>query len=216
MPVDFAKLVDPAHTAVVTCEMQRGIIGDLAKLDDLAREVAARGVIENAQRLVIAARAHGVRVLHALIEFRADRAGTSINNPMLGRMTKDPDMIRQGSPQADLVPELGPEPVDLISRRVHGLSPVTGTDLDIRLRNLGVRTIVVVGVSINEAVFGLCIEAANLGYSIALPTDAVAGYPRDVVRYSISMMSNLTTVDNVIEAWTHSPDGGSVIMAPRL
>jgi nicotinamidase-related amidase len=205
MPVDFAALIDPAHTAVVTCEMQRGIIGDLATLPELAAEVRDRDVIGKCRELVTAARANGVRVAHALIEFRPDRAGTSINNPLLGRMTKNPDMIRQGAPQADLVPELGPEPVDLVSRRVHGLSPFTGTDLDIRLRNLGVQTIVAVGVSVNEALFGLCLEAANLGYRIALPTDAVAGYPRsyadDVLRYSISMMSNLTTVGDVIATW---------------
>ena len=29
MAFDFGELVSPAHTAVVTCEMQRGIIGDL-------------------------------------------------------------------------------------------------------------------------------------------------------------------------------------------
>jgi hypothetical protein len=63
---------------------------------------------------------------------------------------------------------------------------------------------------VNEAIFGLCLEAANLGYRIALPTDAVAGHPRayarDVLRYSISLMANLTTVDDVLAAWrTASP-----------
>jgi nicotinamidase-related amidase len=92
-----------------------------------------------------------------------------------------------------------------MSVRTHGLSPFTGTDLDPLLRNLGVATIVPIGVSVNEALFGLCIEAANLGYRIALPTDAVAGHPRqyalDVIRHSLALMSNRTTVDEIIAAW---------------
>ena len=132
-------------------------------------------------------------------------SGTAINNPLLGAMTKDPDHMLQGTPAAALLSELGPEASDLVSRRTHGLSPFTGTDLDALLRNMGVTTIVPTGVSVNEALFGLCIEAANLGYCLALPTDAIAGLPRsyaeDVVRYSLSMMCNLTTSEAVLGSW---------------
>ena len=205
MPIDLRELVRPDHTAVVTCEMQRGIIGDHASMADLANEVAVTGMVDRCAALLRSARAAGVRVVHATIELRADRAGTAINNPLMGAMTKRPEHILRGSPAAELIPELGPEPEDLMSVRTHGLSPFTGTDLDPLLRNLGVRTIVPIGVSVNEALFGLCIEAANLGYRIALPTDAVAGHPRsyalDVIRYSFALMSNRTTVDEVVATW---------------
>ena len=205
MPVDLRELVDPAHTAVVTCEMQRGIIGDLAELRELADEVDALGITARCASLLDAARARPVQVVHALIAFRHDLRGTAVNNPLLGRMTKNPRMIREGTPEAELVPELGPAPEDLVSLRLHGMSPFSGTSLDSWLRNCGVRTIVPVGVSVNEAVFGLCLEAANLGYRIALPVDAIAGYPRayaeDVVRHSLSLMCNLTTVADVVACW---------------
>lgn len=205
MPVDLAALVDPSHTAVVTCEMQRGIIGDRAELRELADEVAARDVVGRSVALLDAARARGVLVVHARIAFRHDLRGTAVNNPLLGRMTKNPRMIREGTPEAALLPELGPVDGDLDSLRLHGMSPFSGTSLDAWLRNSGVTTIVPVGVSVNEAIFGLCIEAANLGYRLALPTDAIAGYPRpyaeDVVRHSLSLMCNLTTTEAVRAAW---------------
>jgi nicotinamidase-related amidase len=206
MPIDLAELVHPSHTAVVTCEMQRGIIGDHATMVDLAREVTESGMVERCVELVGRARAAGIRVVHATIELRADRAGTAVNNPLMGAMTKRPEHILRGTPAAELIPELGPEPVDLLSVRTHGLSPFTGTDLDPLLRNLGVTTIVPVGVSVNEALFGLCIEAANLGYRIALPTDAIAGHPRqyaqDVIRHSLALMTNRTTVEAIVAAWS--------------
>ena len=205
MPLDFGELVSPAHTAVITCEMQRGVIGDLAPTPELAAEVADLGVLDRAAELCVAARAAGVRVVHATVELRADRAGLSINNPMMAFVVKNPDQVLQGSPSAELCPELGPEPEDIEIRRIHGLTPFTGTELDPVLRNLGIRTIVPVGVSVNEALLGLCISAADLGYRIALPTDGIAGVPRayaeEVVRHTLGFLSNLTTTEKVREAW---------------
>jgi biuret amidohydrolase len=205
MPIDLAELVAPAHTAVVTCEMQRGVIGDLAPSPELAEEAAALDIVGRSAQLATAARAVGVRVVHALVALRADRAGLTINTPLMAIVTRNPDQVREGTPAADLVPELGPEPEDIECRRIHGLTPFTGTELDPILRNLGVRTVVPVGVSVNEALLGLCISAADLGYRIALPTDAIAGLPRDyaqdVVKHSLALLATVTTTDAICAAW---------------
>jgi nicotinamidase-related amidase len=205
MPVDIKELVNPKHTAIVTCEMQRGVIGDIAPTQELANEVASLGITEAAGRLVLSARSHRIRVVHATVEMRADRAGITINNPLMAYVTKNPNQVLAGSPYAELVPELGPEPEDIVVCRIHGLTPFTGTELDPILRNLGIRTIVPVGVSVNEALFGLCLSAADLGYRIALPTDAIAGIPRsyalDVVKHSLSILVNVTTTEALRNVW---------------
>jgi nicotinamidase-related amidase len=210
MAVDLNQLLDPGTTAVVTCELQRGVIGDLAPAPELADEAASIGVIPHATALAHAARRAGARVVHAVVELRGDRAGLTINNPIMAMSVKNPDQIRAGTPAADLVPELGPEPEDIVCRRIHGLTPFTGTELDSILRNLGVKTIVPVGVSVNEALLGLCLSAADLGYQLALPTDAIAGLPRsyaeDVVRYSLAMLAKLTTTIEIIAIWEGRAD----------
>src|SRR3546814_4475906 len=43
------------------------------------------------------------------------------------------------------------------------------------LRNLGVSTIAVTGVSVNVAITNLVMDAVNLGYSVVVPRDAVCG-----------------------------------------
>jgi nicotinamidase-related amidase len=205
MPIDLRDLLDPAHTAVVTCEMQRGVIGDVAPGRELADEVNDLGVLTAAAGLATAARTAGVRVVHATVSMRADRAGVSINNPMMAYVVRNPDQVLEGSVYAELVPELGPEPEDIVVNRIHGLTPFNGTELDPVLRNLGIRTIVPVGVSVNEALLGLCICAADLGYRIVLPTDAIAGIPRsyaeDVVKNTLAYLANLTTTETIREAW---------------
>lgn len=205
MPIDLPELVNPRHSAVITCEMQRGIIGDLAGGGPLATECADLGVTEAAATLVHAARNNRVPVVHAVIEHRADGAARLINTPFLAVQARSPSTVVQGTAGAELLPPLGPEPTDIMCRRIHGLTPFTSTELDQVLRNLGVSTIVPVGVSLNEALLGLCITGADLGYRIALPTDAVAGYPREfsqaVLEYAFKMLATLTTTTAITAAW---------------
>jgi nicotinamidase-related amidase len=201
----LSELVESATTAVVTVEMQRGVIGDRVADNDLTRAVTRKGVIPATVRLVTAARAAGVRVVHATVSLRADRAGVTINNAIMAMVVKNPDQVLENSEAAQLLPELGPEPADIVCNRIHGLTPFTGTELDAVLRNLGVRTVIPVGVSVNEALLGTCLSAADLGYRIALPVDAIAGIPEDyanaVIQHTLAFITNRTTVDDIIGAW---------------
>jgi nicotinamidase-related amidase len=203
LPVDLGALLGRG-AAVLTSELQRGVIGDLATFPELRAACASRNVVGNTARLLHAARAAGVPVVHCTAEFRADRAGTVTNTPLHSAVLRNPGHLLAGSPATELVPELGPEPSDIVSSRLHGVSPFGGTALDALLRNLEVRTVVVTGVSINVAVFGCCLEAVNLGYQAVVPADAVAGVPDDyadaLLRGSIGLLATITTTDEVIDA----------------
>ena len=130
----------------------------------------------------------------------------NVRQRLLARMAKGDLTMVEGSAAVELVDELGPEPGDLISPRYHGISPFSGTSLDAWLRNLGVTTVVATGVSVNLGVVGMCIEAANLGYRIVVPVDAVAGFPRDYVEamleHTIALVATRSTVDQVVAAWS--------------
>ena len=80
MPVELAELLAPTRCAVLTMELQRGVVGDLSAVPELAAEVRSSGVVERSARLVRAARVAGVRVVHCTAEFRADRAGSATNS----------------------------------------------------------------------------------------------------------------------------------------
>lgn len=206
MPVDLSELADPRHTAVLTMEMQRGVMGDLATIPDLAQAVRASGMVAATARVLAAARTTGARVVHCTAQFRSDRAGSAANAPLLAAMMRLPGHLVAGSDAAQLIPELDPQPEDVISARVHGLSPFTATSLDVTLRNLGVRTVVATGVSINIGVFGLVLEAVNLGYSAVVPSDCVVGVPAeygaDVLKHSLSLMATCVRSDQLLELWS--------------
>jgi nicotinamidase-related amidase len=204
MALDLDVLLDPARTAVVTSEVQQAVVGEPSALPALA-EAAQREMVPNLGRLLPVARAAGVQVVHCTAYRRADGKGANANARLFLGVRKSPVPLLPGTSAVEVVPELGPELDDLVLTRTHGLSPMAGTDLDPVLRNLGIRTIVVTGVSVNVAITNLVMDAVNLGYDVVLPRDAVCGIPQEyadaVIDQTLSLLATVVTTDDLIARW---------------
>ena len=204
MTVELPDLVSPWRSAVVTSEVQNGVIGDEAALPVLA-EAARQTMVPNLARLVKAARAAGVEVVHATFARRPDGKGSNHNARLFATVDKSPVKLLPGSDAVRVVPEIGVTPTDIVLTRTHGLNPMSGTDLDAVLRNLGVTTIIATGVSVNVAITNLVMEAVNLGYDVVLPRDAVCGVPAEyadaVIDNTLSLLATVTTVDELVGVW---------------
>lgn len=207
----LASLVDPATTAVVTSEVQNGVVGERSALPELA--AAAAPMIERLAVLCDAARTAGARVVHATASRRADGAGSNQNARLFLAVRKSPVALLPGSFESEVVPQLGPEADDLVLGRYHGLNPMAGTDLDPILRNLGVTTLIVTGVSVNVAITNLVMDAVNHGYQVVLPRDGVCGLPAAyadaVIDNTLSLLATVTTVDDLVAAWATTQEDRS-------
>ena len=205
MPLDLQALLDPRTTAVVNSEAQNGVIGPGSPLPELAA-AAQDTVVPNGARLVRAARAAGVPVLHGVAGRRPDDRGSNRNARLfMALLRPGAPRIDLDTPAADIVPEIGVDPSDLVVARIAGLNPMSGTGLDAILRNLGVRTVVIFGVSVNVAITNFVMDAVNLGYQVVLPRDAVAGVPASyadaVIDNTLSLLATVVTTDDVLTAW---------------
>ena len=209
--VRLKTLLDPETTAVLTMELQNGVVGAGALMKALVNEVDRVGVRQTAGRLCDAARQRGIQVVHCVAENRADGLGAidnckvfAMNNRLRRETGSTP--IDQGTEGAKLVSELGPDDRDIVVARIHGLTPFTQTSLDQILRNLGTRTLVVTGVSINMGIFGTVMSAVDLGYNVIIVRDGVCGVPREyadaVLENSLSLLATIVTADEVIAAWS--------------
>jgi nicotinamidase-related amidase len=110
-----------------------------------------------------------------------------------------------GSDSVRPVPALGPAPGDIVLPRYHGLSPMTGSALDPLLRNKGITTVVVIGVSVNIAIQNLVFDAVNRSYQVIVVSDAVAGVPmeygRQVIDHTLSLIATIVPTDELAEMW---------------
>jgi nicotinamidase-related amidase len=205
VPQELDELVAPLHSALVLQEVQNGVVGEPSVLPELAAAGARVGLIGHCAALATAARAVGVRVFHCTAETRGDLAGANRNARLFAGVRKAPVRLLPGSPAVGVPAEIGVDDRDVVLPRHHGLGPMTGTQLDPMLRNLGVTTIVGVGVSVNIGMTNFAFDAVNRGYQFVMPTDAVAGVPDDyaaaVVANTLSLVATLTTTDAVLDAW---------------
>src|SRR5690242_3368723 len=122
MPIDLAALVDPAHTAIITSECQRSVVGDMTMLPELAQ--LATPALDNIGRLVKAARAARVPVMHCVYLPRPDGKGTSQNTRMAAALKKRQE--GSGAPvdpvaAAQVVDAISVEDSDIVMSRMHGM-----------------------------------------------------------------------------------------------
>jgi nicotinamidase-related amidase len=198
MPVGLTDLLDPAHTAVVTCECQQGVLGEDAVFPALAETAAKTGLVANVGRLCAAARERGVPVVHCTAERRADGRGANTNARLFAAAA------RAATPfDPALHPGLGADPErDVVLPRLHGLGPFQDTGLASLLRNLGATTLVVTGVSLNVALLELTLGAVDAGLQVVIPIDAVAGtppaYAEAVLTHTLALVATLSSTHDVI------------------
>jgi len=206
VPVDLPALLSPAHSALLMMECQEGVIGAGAHIGQLAQAVARHGTVEQIARVLAAARRAQVPVFHCLMAQRPDRAGAVANCRLLALGRKGAATLLVGSPQQAPVAALAPLDGEWVVNRYHGLTPFHGTELDQLLRNIGVKTVVAAGVSVNVGIVGLTLEAVNAGYQVVIPREAVAGTPDDyvdaVLQHTLGLLATIVRVDDVEGIWS--------------
>jgi nicotinamidase-related amidase len=93
----------------------------------------------------------------------------------------------------------------VVFRREQGLTGFYATGLDPYLRNTGVTTVVVTGVSLNIAVLGTAIEAMNRGYTVVVPEDCVASDPPEyaatALRYTMRNIAYVVPSAVLVGHW---------------
>jgi nicotinamidase-related amidase len=207
MPIDLAQLVAPTHTAVLVMECQEGIVGGGAALGALGEAVQRHGTIAQIARVLEAARAVRVPIFYLTVARRADSGGAATNCLLLALGRKGEPLL-PGSPRQAIVAALAPRNGDYVVTRFHGITPFHATELDQLLRNLGVRTLVATGVSVNVGVTGLAIEAVNSGYQVIIPRQAVTGTPDEYVdamfTHTLRLLATIASVDDVVATWQRS------------
>jgi len=197
-------ILDTEKTVLLTVECQEGVVGKDAALPQLAAEARESGALENVARLVAAAHAAGVQVVHAIAERRPDGKGASRNARLFRAAERLPVQQLAGSRAVRVAAPIEVDARDIVVHRLHGLSPLHGTELDALLRNLDCRTLVVAGVSANVAIPNAVFDAVNLGYTVVVVADAIAGVPADytpaMVRHTLALVATVATTDEVVTA----------------
>jgi len=188
------------RAALLISEMQNGMTNpEFTTNAPLVEQVAARGVVDNINGLATAFRAAGLPVVYNVVTPFAGFTGWAKNSLLTASITKRP--LTEGQPAVEINPAVAPQEGDLIVSRHIGMTMFHGTELEGLLRNLGVSTIVITGVSLNVALLGSAIEGMNRGFDVVVPADATAAATAEVGDFLLEniyrLISTVTTTADV-------------------
>ena len=131
--------------------------------------------------------------------------GNPFNTPLEIRLREKSGGGTGAVDVGDIVAGLAPQDGDVVVCREHGMTGFYESGLDAYLRNTGVDTVILTGVSVNIGVMGTAIEAVNRGYTVVVPTDCVAGDPPEyaeaALRYSVRNIAFLSTREEIESTW---------------
>lgn len=193
---------DPATVAVLCVECQNGVLGTDSVLPALAKDCG--DLVADIRRLLDAARVAGARVVHATYAgaLGAHPVGTARLWHFLAPATAG---WEPGSAATQVIPELL-APTDLVLARHHGLFPTLDSELLPVLRGIGVKTVVLAGVSLNLALPHTAGHLTQAGFRLVVPRDAVGGtptgYAQQVLTHTIALLGWITTVDELVASWS--------------
>ena len=180
-PYDFP--FDPAHTAVVMIDMQRDFLEPGGFGAMLGNDVSLlRPIVPACARLLALARAKGMAVIHTQEAHDAQLADCPPSKRARGALScgiGDPGPLGRvlvaGEPGAGFVPELLPQPGDIVLRKP-GKGAFHATSLDAILHAQGITHLLIGGVTTEVCVQSTMREANDRGYECLLVTDCAASY----------------------------------------
>ena len=189
--------IDTAKTAVIVVDMQndfgaKGGMFDLAGIDISGIQKA----VGPTARVLASGRAAGVKIIYLKMGYRPDLsdlgAPDSVNRVRhlrmgVGQTIRAPDgresrILIRDTWNTDIVPQLGPQANDLIVYKTR-FSGFYETDLDARLREMGIRHLIVTGCTTSICVESTVRDAMFRDYLCVLLADCMSepigyGLPR--------------------------------------
>jgi nicotinamidase-related amidase len=165
--VSTAPALDPARTALLVMDCQPAILAALPDAGD------CEALLDRVAGAIADVRANGGTIAYVRLGFtEADWDAIPAANTSFAALARHRVMHHE-DPAAAIHDRLAPEDGDIIVRKTRS-GGMSTTDLDRRLRERGITTLVVAGVSTSGVVLSTVIDAADRDYRIHVLSDGVA------------------------------------------
>lgn len=188
--LELAEMIDPARSALVVIDVQADFAspgGAMARMGaDLSSVEAA---LDNVESLIATARRSGVCVAFArvLTSPQTDSAALKNLNARKGLSPDALEICREGERGSEYY-RVKPLPGEIeVSKRL--FSAFHDADLDQRLRERGVDTLILAGLTTNCCVDATARDAFHLNYNVFVVSDATAAYGEETQRQALNALA---------------------------
>lgn len=179
--------IDPKRTALLAMDFQNGIVAAVPEPDALLERV--KGAIADV-------RAAGGTIGYVRVAFTEDDWAEVPETNKTFSAVAAAKMMHHEDDATQIDERIAPEDGDIVVRKIR-FGPVSTTDLHQQLRDRGIDTLILSGISTGGVVLSTLIEAADRDYRVFVLTDGVADPHPEV---------NRVLVDEVFPSRAHLID----------
>ncbi|GAA5191295.1 hypothetical protein GCM10023322_48340 [Rugosimonospora acidiphila] len=167
---DPSPVLDPRRTALLVMDLQPAILGSLADADALLSRLSGA---------IATARDSGAHVGYVRVAFEdQDYSAIPPENKTFARLHGG-GYLRNDSPESAVHDEVAPRSGDIVVRKTR-VGAFSTTDLDRQLRDRGVTTLILGGVSTSGVVLSTVRDAADRDYRVLVLSDGSADPDHEV------------------------------------
>ena len=198
MEIDLSKtaifITDPQNDFLSEGGAAWGLVGE---------EVIADKVVEHQIALVAAAKEVGIPTFYSPHTYtEMDYANWKLLNP-IDKLMFDIDMFHQGTWGHEFHPDLVPNDVTVVMNPHKGLSNFHAGDAKMQLRQYGIDTLIMAGMSANLCVESHLRDAVENGFEVIVIADATAGagpHAKNAAVINFEFIANeVTTTEDIIK-----------------
>jgi nicotinamidase-related amidase len=191
------------HSAIIVIDMANDFVypgGVIADAGGAEYQQRAQAIIPNLARLLEAAREAEIPVIYA----------TDAHTPKDSELRKWPPHAMKGTPQAEIVPDLQPEPGDIVLEK-QTYSPFLSTELEQVLQRRGITRLYITGLHTDCCARHTSGDAFQKGFDLVWVTDALQAFTDEAHQagldyfktwYATDPARQFRTTDELIAEWS--------------
>ncbi len=201
----MAMTLERKDTVLMVVDMQNAYLDDRGSMIRRNFDTSRlRTAIEPCGRLISFARASQVPIIQTRYVYRADYRDAGVRVREIVPDTITTGSLAAGTWDVEIIEALAPSEDDIVIDK-NRPSAFIGTSLDVLLRGMKIRSLVICGITTNICVESTARDASQFDYRTFVVSDATAEMEQSRHDHALNtlgfLFARILTVDEVADAW---------------